>query len=171
MGNYKELLLNSPFEKGGFRGIWKPPNGRNLWQTLYYTIGPDMDGVKRHPAASDSGGASPALEILADIGIWLKGMKLPRVEKSRGLEETIMAGCHLQGQNLPYPPPFLKGRERFRVASSPPLLKGDLGGFAVLAPKWRRARCPTAAPETRWGRGSGLTSSPRAAVGGGRVIG
>jgi hypothetical protein len=32
--NYIELLGKSTFEKGGFRGIWKPPNGRNLWQTL-----------------------------------------------------------------------------------------------------------------------------------------
>ena len=23
-----------PFEQGEFRGIWKPPNGRNFWQTL-----------------------------------------------------------------------------------------------------------------------------------------
>jgi hypothetical protein len=33
-GNYKELLLKSPFKKGGFRGIWEHPNERNSWQTL-----------------------------------------------------------------------------------------------------------------------------------------
>jgi hypothetical protein len=34
-GNCKELLLKSTFEKGGVRGIWEPPTGWNLWQTLY----------------------------------------------------------------------------------------------------------------------------------------
>jgi hypothetical protein len=33
-GNYKELLLKYPFDQEEFRGIWEPPNGRNLWQTL-----------------------------------------------------------------------------------------------------------------------------------------
>jgi hypothetical protein len=33
-GNYKELLLKSPIDKGGLRGIWQPANGRNFWQTL-----------------------------------------------------------------------------------------------------------------------------------------
>ena len=29
-GTPKKLLLKSPFEKGGFRGIQEPPNGRNF---------------------------------------------------------------------------------------------------------------------------------------------
>jgi len=33
-GNLQEFQLRSPFDKGGFRGIWKPANGRNFWQTL-----------------------------------------------------------------------------------------------------------------------------------------
>jgi glycogen synthase len=33
-GNYKELHIKSPFDQGGFRGIWKPSHGRNFWQTL-----------------------------------------------------------------------------------------------------------------------------------------
>jgi hypothetical protein len=33
-GNYKELLLKSPFEKGGLRGNLRTSKRKELWQTL-----------------------------------------------------------------------------------------------------------------------------------------